>query len=268
MEVCSLTNCSLREGRYRCRIVLALCLALFWVWQGEAEELPRIVLLSPREDRYFFPFLEVFLRRIMPGYEITTLSPDDIVPSRKRYIVVGFSEELRRVRLPKGKVDYILLGERNGVAFPLLGQVAFRWQETALAICKSLCAGGRRGFLFWGESTHPLFVLLEELCEDGERSGASVVFVDRISRVRPFLEKSGGSSSLVVLEAATEVLFALQEGKVRGVVDTKPSEVAQCIAAIVQGKSDACAVTPLFVTQDNIFCADAYEVVRRCLSCQ
>lgn len=237
----------------------------------EGRALPTVVLLSPQEDAYFFPFLEVFLRRTLPGYEVVTLSPGDAFPPREGYIVVGFSETLQRLKPPKEEAYGILLGESRGVSFPLLGQIVFAWEDTALAICKKLCADIRMSFLFIGERTHPLFALLAELCgdkhHDGSTSTGRVLCIDRVSRARSFLRGEKDSSFLVIFEAATEALFALQEGKIDGVVDTKPSQVAQCIAEIVRGRRKACSVTPLFVTQEDISCADAYEVVRRCLSC-
>lgn len=254
------------EGRCRAWLFLVFCV-LFGICQGKAETLPTVVLLSPQEDAYFFPFLEVFLRRTLPGYEIVTLSPRGILPPREEYVIVGFPQELQRVQLPEGKVSCILLGEADSISFPLLGQITFLWQETATTICKKLCATGGRRFLFVGKGTHPLFMLLTQLCGTVENSEEPVMLLDRVSSARAFLKERGGFPFLVVLEAATEMLFALQEGRIYGVVDTKPSQVAQCIAAIVQGKSTTCTVTPLFVTRGNISSADAYEVVRRCFSC-
>lgn len=263
--MCSLIRCFLRGGKYRFWFIAASCFVVLSLWQEHGRTLPTIVLLSPLEDAYFFPFLEVFLRRVLPEYEVTTLSPGGTLPPREEYIIVGFSRELQQVEFPQGRARCILLGEEGGVSVPLLGQVTFLWQETALAICRKLCAEGEKGRLFAGESAHPLRVLLVRLCEGN--SGKPVVLVDRASLARSLLGEGKEAFSLVVLEATTEMLFALQEGKIDGVVDTRPSQVAQCIAEMVQGKTKTCVVTPLFVTQENISCADAYEVVRRCLSC-
>ncbi len=259
------------EGRYRFWFFLAFCLVLLGIWQVEGKALPAVVLLSPQEDVYFFPFLEIFLRRVLPEYEVVTLSLEGVFPPREGYIVIGFSEALKRLRLPEEEVRGILLGESSEVSFPLLGQIIFSWRDTALALCRNLCANKKINFFFIGEQAHPLSIFLAELCGNGRFDKGvfteDVICIDRISRARSFLEEKKGSSFLVVLEAATEALFALQEGKIDGVVDTKPSQVAQCIAEIVQGKRNTCTIVPLFVTQGNISCADAYEVMRRCLSC-
>lgn len=220
---------------------------------------------------YFFPFLEIFLRRILPEYEVVTLSPENAFPPCEEYIVVGFPETLKRLRPSKEKVYSILLGEDDGTSSFLLGQIVFSWEDTALAIGKRLCANKKMDILCIGEHDHPLFVLLAELCKgkysDESTFAGRVICVDRVSRARPFLKERKGSSFLVIFEAATEALFALQDGKIDGVVDTKPSKVAQCVAEIIRGKRKRCVIVPLFVTQENISCADAYEVVRRCLSC-
>lgn len=151
--------------------------------------------------------------------------------------------------------------------FPLLGRVMFSWKDVAQTLCKALCPGERVSASFVGEGDHPLWRYFLELCGDGSVQ-KRVVFVERASQARPlFVEGGKRSFSLIALEAATELLFALQEGKIDGVVDLKPSLVAQCIAEIVEQRARVCVVAPLFITRENVSSADAYEVVRRCLSC-
>ncbi len=254
-------------GRYRFWLSLLLCLLLLGIWHERGEARPVIVLLSPEEDAYFFPFLEVFLRRTLPGKQIVLLHPGDAFPPSSEYIVVAFPKVLERFKPPQGKVWGILLGEGEGVPFPLLGRVMFSWEDVAQALCRALCPGGRVNASFVGDGDHPLWRYFLELCGDGSAQ-KRVVFVERASQARPFFEEEGKwSFSLIVLEATTELLFALQEGKIDGVVDLKPSLVAQCIVEIVEQRARVCIVSPLFITRENISLADAYEVVRRCFSC-
>lgn len=271
LGVSSSTSSSLRGGKSEFWLFVVVFLLFLVVWHGRGEALPAIVLLAPQEDAYFFPFLEVFLRRTLPEYQILLLHPGDAFPVASEYIVVASSESLRNFRLPGGNVWGILLGEGEDPPFPLLGRIVFSWQEVAQTICNTLCSGKTVHARFVGKDLHPLWICFAKLCGDeSRRSDAQdlVVFAEGVSQARPLLgERENRSFFLIALEAATELLFALQEGKIDGVVDQKPSQVAECIAAIVRKGQRVCSVKPLFVTRENIASADAYEVVQRCLSC-
>lgn len=148
-------------------------------------------LLSPPEDAYFFPFLEVFLRRIMPDCKTVILYPKDGVPFSQEVVVVAFPEDLRHFRLPEGKVQYILLGEGGETSLSPLGRIVFSWKDAASTLWQKFCVG-EANLLFVGDEGHPLFLLLREL-QKGEHfikesPEKQVLFVDRASRVRPFLE--------------------------------------------------------------------------------
>lgn len=206
----------------------------------EAEASVTLALLSPPEDAYFFPFLEVFLRRVMPDCRTVVLHPGDGVPFSQKVIVVAFPENLRHFKLPEGGIQYILLGEGGEGSSSLLGRIVFSWQDAASTLWQKFCAG-KANPLFVGDEGHPLFLFLGEIQKSEHVIGGSpkkqVLFVDRASRVHPFLERNEKSFlSLVVLEATAEMLFALWEGKIDAVVDTKPSEVARCIAPRVNDK--------------------------------
>ncbi|WP_438318154.1 hypothetical protein ACP6EK_03855 [Candidatus Caldatribacterium sp. SIUC1] len=244
---------------------------------GEAFAEKRLVLLSPAHDEYFFSFLEVFLRRSLPDYRITTIITGEGIPQVEGAVVVGFPEDLKVLERSRKKPLAIVLGEDGDLSIPVLGRVVFAFEEVARVLQKELFSGGKGEFLFVGEERSPFLPLLGLLGEArffGEVEEERVVVVERAFQARPFLRvKNERPFAFLVLEAATEMLFALQEGKVDVLVDTKPSAVASCIVGILrrweeEGKrSGCCTVSPLLVTRETIASADAYEVVRRCLSC-
>lgn len=263
-------------GRYKLVWVFIFGVLIAW-GRGEAFAEKRLILLSPADDGYFFPFLEVFLRRSLPDYQITAVTAGEEIPRVEGAVVVGFPEDLEVLERSRKKPLAIVLGEDGELSIPVLGQVAFSFEEVARALQKELFARARGEFLFVGEERSlflPLLGLLGEARFFGEVEKERVVVVERVFQARPLLRaKNERPFTLLVLEAATEMLFALQEGKVDFLVDMKPSAVASCIVRILRRwekereRSGHCTVSPLLVTQETIASADAYEVVRRCLSC-
>lgn len=283
MGAFSSTRSSLRGGKYSLLFALVALGAFLVAWgDGRGVFAQRIVaLLPPPDDTYFFPFLEIFLRRSLPRYQVVTLSPGGSIPPFEELVVVAFSEDLGSFLVPpsEGNVSCVLLGNGGETPYPLLGRVVFSWESVKESLQQEL-SGEKQGFLFVGERIHPLFPFLETLlgrgCIGRDVHEESVVVVGQASLVQPFLKKKNERSFLLlVLEASTEMLFALQEGRIDFLVDTKPSCVAQCITQILEEKEQGdpftsprcCTVMPLLVTRETIASADAYEVVRRCLSC-
>ena len=255
-----------------------LLLGVLIAWgRGGAFAEKRLVLLSPAGDGYFFPFLEVFLRRSLPDYRITAVTVGEEIPQVEGAFVVGFPEDLEVLEYSKEKPLAIVLGEDGEFPMPVLGQVVFAFDEVVKVLQKKLFAGGRGEFLFVGGKRSPFLPflgLLGGVHLFGEAEKERVVVVERALQARPLLRaKNERPFALLVLEAATEMLFALQEGKVDALIDMKPSAVASCIGRMLQrweeeGECSArCTVSPLLITRETIALADAYEVFRRCLSC-
>ncbi len=272
----SSTRSSWPGGRYRLVWVCILGVLIAW-GGGEAFAEKRLVLLSPADSGYFFSFLEVFLRRSLPDYQITTVTAEKEIPQVEGAVVVGFPEDLKVLKRSRKKLLAIVLGEDGELSIPVLGRVIFSFDGVAKVLRKELFAGERGVFLFVGREHSPFLPLLGLLGEArffGEAGKEHVVVVEQTLQARPFLRaKNERSFTLLVLEAATEMLFALQEEKVDALIDLKPSAVASCIVRILRRweeegeRSECCTVSPLLVTRETIASADAYEVVRRCLSC-
>jgi len=276
LGVSSSTRSSWPGGRYRLVWVCIFGVLIAW-GRGEAFAEKHLVLLSPAHDEYFFSFLEVFLRRSLPDYRITTIITGEGIPQVEGAIVVGFPEDLKVLERSRKKPLAIVLGEDGDLSISVLGRVVFAFEEVARVLRKELFAGERGVFLFVGGERSPFLPFLGLLGEArffGEAEKERVVVVERAFQARPFLRaKDKRPFALLVLEAATEMLFALQEGKVDALIDLKPSAVASCVVRILrrwekEGEcSERCTVSPLLVTRETIASADAYEVVRRCLSC-
>jgi len=237
LGVSSSTRSSWPGGRYRLVWVFIFGVLIAW-GRGEAFAEKHLVLLSPAHDGYFFSFLEVFLRRSLPDYRITAVTAEEEIPQVEGVIVVGFPEDLKVLERSRKKPLAIVLGEDGDLSISVLGRVVFAFDEVAKVLREELFAGERGEFLFMGEERSPFLPLLGLLGEArffGETEKERVVVVERAFQARPFFRaKNERPFALLVLEAATEMLFALQEGKVDALIDLKPSAVASCVVRILR----------------------------------
>jgi hypothetical protein len=148
LGVSSSTRSSWPGGRYR--LVWVCIFGVLMAWGGgEAFAEKRLVLLSPAHDGYFFSFLEVFLRRSLPDYRITTIITGEGIPQVEGAIVVGFPEDLKVLERSRKKPLAIVLGEDGDLSISVLGRVVFAFEEVARVLQKELFAGKEGRSSLW-----------------------------------------------------------------------------------------------------------------------
>ncbi len=287
-----------------------LLLVILIILGGESlllgQEAPQVLLLSPSLD-YFSTFLEVHLRRLLsppqvhliPLFSLEELSLDFLSENVSLIVFLGeeryFSSILSRI--PKDKEPLLVLWE--GVApssgFPFC-KIRVEVEEVMEAlrrevieklfpdnhftiwgvgkITPALEQGLKEEFSSFSEIEENDKKALERLISEKDKSliiagsaGAGKQLVDIFSEVE-------SPPPLVVLEASPEMLFALLQGKIKAVVDFKPSQLAQEIVNLVDcfcaNKSvpEFITIHPRLIFAHNIKEADGYEVISRCLMCQ
>lgn len=115
---------------------------------------------------------------------------------------------------------------------------------------------------------------LKQLISNKEKS---LVIAGNTEAGRQLIDEFSEAESpppIVVLEASPEMLFALLQGKIKAVVDFKPSQLAQEIVNLMdcfcrnRPLPELITVYPRLILSHNMEEADGYEVISRCLMCQ
>ncbi len=269
-------------------------------------EAPQVLLLSPSLD-YFSTFLEVHLRRLLsppqvhliPLFSLEDLSLDFSPENVSLIVFLGeeryFSSIL--LQIPQDKEPLLLFWE--GVAPPLgfpFCKIRVEGEVVIEALRRELVEKlfPDNHFTIWGVGK--ITPVLEQKLKEEFSSFSKVEENDKeaieqlISNRENSLIIAGNAKvgkqlidgfaeiepppSLVVLEASPEMLFALLQGKIKAVVDFKPSQLAQEIVNLMdyfyEGMHfpELITIYPHLIFAHNIKEADGYEVISRCLMCQ
>ena len=287
-------------------------LVIILVLGGESllgKETSQVFILSPSLD-YFPAFLEVHLRRLLSPSQVhlIPLSHLEELPREKSrgdvslLVFLGEEQYFSSIlsQIPQDKELLLLFWEGKEIepssGFPFC-KIRVEGEEIIEALQEELIEKffPNGCFTIWGvgkiapalerelkENFSSSFSKVEEsnkdvlkqLISDKEKS---LVIAGNAEAGKQLIDEFSEIESpppLVVLEASPEMLLALLQGKIKAVVDFKPSQLAQEIVNLIdcfgahKPIPEFIIIYPRLILPDNIKEADGYEVISRCLTCQ
>ncbi|MDI3543119.1 MAG: hypothetical protein PWP57_722 [Candidatus Atribacteria bacterium] len=289
-----------------------LLLVIILVLGGESlpgKEASQVFVLSSSLD-YFSTFLEVHLRRLLSPSQVHLVPlshleelPGDF-PQEGVSLVVFWGEGKYFSpiwsQIPRDRKILLLWGEEEGIDPPLEIQyckIRIEGKSVIEALKEEVVEKlfPDNNFTIWsvGEVTPSLRrkldkefscrfreteennkEVLEQLISKKEKS---LIIAGNAEVGKQLINELSGVEvppPIVVLEASPEMLFALLQGKIKAVVDFKPSQLAQEIMNLInclyvhKSVPEFITIYPRLILSHNIKEADGYEVIARCLMCQ
>ncbi len=289
-----------------------LLLVIILVLGGESllgKETSQVFILSPSLD-YFPAFLEVHLRRLLSPSQVhlIPLSRLEELPkdfSREGVSLIVFWGEGKYFssiwsQIPRDREILLLWEEEEGTEPPLgipYSKIRIEGKGAIEALKEEVVEKlfPDNNFTIWsgGEVIPSLKRELDEefsshFREIGEndkealkqlisKKEKSLIIAGNAEAGKQLIDEFSEVESpppLVVLEASPEMLLALLQGKIKAVVDFKPSQLAQEIVNLIdcfgahKPIPEFIILYPRLILPDNIKEADGYEVISRCLMCR